>query len=62
MEMTTPVFTRKAQSLGERMEMTTPVITKKVIVNLSFIKCNPYWNVLLASFYSILLSGDFQGH
>ncbi|XP_050228612.1 heme-binding-like protein At3g10130, chloroplastic [Mercurialis annua] len=30
MEMTTPVFTRKAQSDGEKMEMTTPVITKKV--------------------------------
>ncbi|PKI38518.1 hypothetical protein CRG98_041083 [Punica granatum] len=30
MEMTTPVYTRKAQSDGERMEMTTPVITKKV--------------------------------
>lgn len=30
MEMTTPVFTRKVQSDGEKMEMTTPVITKKV--------------------------------
>ncbi|KAF2296461.1 hypothetical protein GH714_038289 [Hevea brasiliensis] len=30
MEMSTPVFTRKAQSVGERMEMTTPVITKKM--------------------------------
>ncbi|KAL6141750.1 hypothetical protein ACLB2K_060037 [Fragaria x ananassa] len=30
MEMTTPVFTRKAQSDGEKMEMTTPVITKRV--------------------------------
>ncbi|MQL96466.1 hypothetical protein Taro_029131 [Colocasia esculenta] len=30
MEMTTPVFTRKAQSDGERMEMTTPVITNKL--------------------------------
>ena len=30
MEMTTPVFTRKTQSDGEKMEMTTPVITKKV--------------------------------
>ncbi|KAG5553318.1 hypothetical protein RHGRI_011251 [Rhododendron griersonianum] len=30
MEMTTPVFTRKTQSDGERMEMTTPVITRKV--------------------------------
>ncbi|KAK1311367.1 Heme-binding-like protein [Acorus calamus] len=29
MEMTTPVFTRKAQSDGEKMEMTTPVITKR---------------------------------
>ncbi|KAG9459102.1 hypothetical protein H6P81_003610 [Aristolochia fimbriata] len=29
MEMTTPVYTRKAQSEGERMEMTTPVITKR---------------------------------
>lgn len=28
--MTTPVFTRKTQSDGEKMEMTTPVITKKV--------------------------------
>ncbi|KAK4767122.1 hypothetical protein SAY86_014872 [Trapa natans] len=31
MEMTTPVYTRKAQSDGEKMEMTTPVITKKVV-------------------------------
>lgn len=31
MEMTTPVFTRKTLSDGEKMEMTTPVITKKVI-------------------------------
>lgn len=30
MEMTTPVFTRKVQSVGEKMEMTTPVITKRV--------------------------------
>ncbi|XP_058209547.1 heme-binding-like protein At3g10130, chloroplastic isoform X2 [Rhododendron vialii] len=30
MEMTTPVFTRKTQSDGERMEMTTPVITRKL--------------------------------
>ncbi|KAB1222576.1 1-(5-phosphoribosyl)-5-[(5-phosphoribosylamino)methylideneamino] imidazole-4-carboxamide isomerase, chloroplastic [Morella rubra] len=30
MEMTTPVFTRKAQSEGEKMEMTTPVITKRL--------------------------------
>jgi hypothetical protein len=30
MEMTTPVFTRKANSDGEKMEMTTPVITKRV--------------------------------
>ncbi|KAK9084220.1 hypothetical protein Scep_030691 [Stephania cephalantha] len=29
MEMTTPVFTRKAQSDGEKMEMTAPVITKR---------------------------------
>jgi hypothetical protein len=28
--MTTPVFTRKTQSDGEKMEMTTPVITKRV--------------------------------
>lgn len=28
--MTTPVFTSRTQSDGERMEMTTPVITKKV--------------------------------
>ena len=31
MEMTTPVFTSKSQSEGEKMDMTTPVITKKVI-------------------------------
>ncbi|KAK9146932.1 hypothetical protein Sjap_006835 [Stephania japonica] len=31
MEMTTPVFTRKAQSDGEKMEMTAPVITKQSI-------------------------------
>lgn len=30
MEMTTPVVTRKVQSVGEKMEMTTPVITRKV--------------------------------
>ncbi|XP_059463362.1 heme-binding-like protein At3g10130, chloroplastic isoform X1 [Corylus avellana] len=30
MEMTTPVFTRKANSDGEKMEMTTPVITKRL--------------------------------
>lgn len=30
MEMTTPVITRKAQSVGEKMDMTTPVITKKL--------------------------------
>ncbi|KAK1404720.1 Heme-binding-like protein, chloroplastic [Heracleum sosnowskyi] len=29
MEMTTPVFTRRTQSEGEKMEMTTPVITKR---------------------------------
>lgn len=29
MEMTTPVFTRKAQSSGEKMDMTTPVIAKQ---------------------------------
>ncbi|CAF1935692.1 unnamed protein product [Brassica oleracea] len=29
MEMTTPVVTRKVQSVGEKMEMTTPVITRK---------------------------------
>ncbi|XP_058088281.1 heme-binding-like protein At3g10130, chloroplastic [Magnolia sinica] len=29
MEMTTPVYTRKAQSDGEKMDMTTPVITKR---------------------------------
>ena len=28
--MTTPVVTRKVQSVGEKMEMTTPVITRKV--------------------------------
>lgn len=28
--MTTPVYTRKVQSEGEKMEMTTPVITKRV--------------------------------
>lgn len=32
MEMTTPVFTKKTLSDGEKMEMTTPVITKKVII------------------------------
>ncbi|KAF5473862.1 hypothetical protein F2P56_005817 [Juglans regia] len=30
MEMTTPVLTRKDQSVGEKMEMTTPVITKRL--------------------------------
>ncbi|CAB4317551.1 unnamed protein product [Prunus armeniaca] len=30
MEMTTPVFTRKAQSDGVKMEMTTPVITTRL--------------------------------
>ncbi|XP_041025015.1 heme-binding-like protein At3g10130, chloroplastic isoform X1 [Juglans microcarpa x Juglans regia] len=30
MEMTTPVLTRKNQSVGEKMEMTTPVITKRL--------------------------------
>ncbi|KAG2686613.1 hypothetical protein I3843_09G014300 [Carya illinoinensis] len=30
MEMTTPVLTRKGQSVGEKMEMTTPVITKRL--------------------------------
>ncbi|KAI6696439.1 hypothetical protein NL676_016558 [Syzygium grande] len=30
MEMTTPVYTRKSPSVGQKMEMTTPVITKKV--------------------------------
>lgn len=34
--MTTPVFTRKAQSEGEKMEMTTPVITKRVRLLLIF--------------------------
>ncbi|WOL02290.1 heme-binding-like protein, chloroplastic [Canna indica] len=29
MEMTTPVYTRKTQSNGEKMDMTTPVITKQ---------------------------------
>lgn len=31
--MTTPVVTRKAQSVGEKMEMTTPVITTKVSIS-----------------------------
>lgn len=35
MEMTTPVFTRKAKSEGEKMDMTTPVITRRV--KLSFL-------------------------
>ncbi|KAK4772924.1 hypothetical protein SAY87_027943 [Trapa incisa] len=30
MAMTTPVYTHKARSDGEKMEMATPVITKKV--------------------------------
>ncbi|PIN16811.1 hypothetical protein CDL12_10542 [Handroanthus impetiginosus] len=30
MEMTTPVFTRRVKSDGEKMDMTTPVITRKV--------------------------------
>ncbi|KAL3623402.1 hypothetical protein CASFOL_032218 [Castilleja foliolosa] len=30
MEMTTPVFTRRIKSDGEKMDMTTPVITKRV--------------------------------
>ncbi|KAL8036361.1 hypothetical protein ABFX02_12G153300 [Erythranthe guttata] len=30
MEMTTPVFTRRIESDGEKMDMTTPVITRKV--------------------------------
>lgn len=38
MEMTTPVFTRRTQSDGEKMEMTTPVITKKVIAFMRVIK------------------------
>ncbi|KAF3320741.1 heme-binding-like protein [Carex littledalei] len=29
MEMTTPVYTRKVESIGEKMDMTTPVITKR---------------------------------
>ncbi|PQQ18410.1 heme-binding-like protein [Prunus yedoensis var. nudiflora] len=33
MEMTTPVFTRKAQSDGVKMEMTTPVITTRYGAN-----------------------------
>ena len=33
MEMTTPVVTRKVQSVGEKMEMTTPVITRKVHIS-----------------------------
>lgn len=31
--MTTPVVTRKAQSLGDNLEMTTPVITTKVNIS-----------------------------
>lgn len=30
MEMTTPVYTRKVESIGEKMDMTTPVITRRV--------------------------------
>ncbi|KAH6797588.1 SOUL heme-binding family protein [Perilla frutescens var. hirtella] len=30
MEMTTPVFTRRVKSQGEKMDMTTPVITRRV--------------------------------
>lgn len=30
MEMTTPVFTRREKSQGEKMDMTTPVITRRV--------------------------------
>ncbi|KAK1262862.1 Heme-binding-like protein [Acorus gramineus] len=37
MEMTTPVFTRKAQSDGEKMEMTTPVITKRTQHDLDYV-------------------------
>lgn len=35
--MTTPVFTRRTQSQGEKMDMTTPVITKRVRLNIFFI-------------------------
>lgn len=33
MEMTTPVFTRREKSQGEKMDMTTPVITRRVRVS-----------------------------
>lgn len=45
--MTTPVVTRKVQSVGEKMEMTTPVITSKVLLYLN----NGSWSV---SFWKLL--------
>lgn len=47
MEMTTPVFTRKVRSVGEKMDMTTPVITTRVRisplhVSSSFVDTNLY--------------------
>lgn len=56
MEMTTPVFTRKAQSDGVKMEMTTPVITTRVIfcmhlmLMLSVIFCMIKFGMILSSF------------
>lgn len=48
--MTTPVFTRKVQSVGEKMEMTTPVITKRV--KLSHGLCSFFIDRLLFSLFN----------
>lgn len=40
--MTTPVYTRKQESDGEKMDMTTPVITKRV----SFLHAFPFLSIL----------------
>lgn len=37
MEMTTPVFTRRTNTDGEKMDMTTPVITRKVKFSLVYL-------------------------
>lgn len=50
LEMTTPVYTRKAQSDSEKMEMTTPVITKQVC--LLFIS----WDLSFVSALSVPIS------
>ncbi|KAK4392069.1 Heme-binding-like protein, chloroplastic [Sesamum angolense] len=46
MEMTTPVFTRRIKSNGEKMDMTTPVITRRVEDqdkwNMSFVMPSKY--------------------